>query len=357
MTNKIFAAGLGVYSSQVIQYGKVFIEHEENHVPVDNFLKILSVFCDYNGGNVVLNLGNVDLKQLKNELQNAKHSGAVETIEHLIEPLTDKSNAFICIMETNQPPENKEESYLILDLFSKGICNSLNDEHRLPLTKVFAGLATVPMSLAGIPQDVGECYDKFPSWLLFNDIGSNRFAPTSFVREGAELGNGNTLMMGVAVNFGAKIGNGNLIDGHSSIGSCVQIGNDNKIGSYVSMEGVLSPMNKQPVIVGNNNFFGSNSRIGTGIIVGDKCFWGSGVDISLGKPLRDFRQNSETFGQYVKAGDSNGIQSKDSLMITINSSVRQYHEMTIYPGEYLLHDNSEENQKRFENNDDLTSNN
>jgi tetrahydrodipicolinate N-succinyltransferase len=357
--NSIFAAGIGLRNNQVITYGKAFIEHENNHDAVSDFLKIISVYCDYSNSNIVISLENIDLEKLKKELTNAGHNGSVEAIEKLATD-TNKENLFICIMETNEPPKNIEESYLILQLFSDGALNALNEKHRTPLTKVFNGLPTIPLNASGYPVEAGEVVasnDKFINRLAFDIDLSNRFVPTSFARVGSHFGKRNTMMNGVAINFGVSIGDDNLIDGHASLASCVQLGSRNKVGSFVSMEGVLSPVNEKPVIVGDDNFFGTRCRVGTGLIIGNKNFWGAGVNLSKGTPLRDMRPESKTFLQYVNASSENGIQGQNETMVTVNNAVRTIHGITVYPGEFLLNTNTPENQARFDRNDDLNSNN
>lgn len=358
MTGRVFAVGLGFKKGQTVRYTKVFTHTDDNDVAVQGFLAIISEHLAYTGSNAIINLKDVDLEALHQNFIEADHPGSADFIEEVMKLKNSKrKKAVICIMATNEPPTCLEESYLILELFSAGTFNALNPDHRHPLTKVFAGLPTIAMSAAGLQIGHMEAHDKFLSWLLFNDPRDNRFAPTSFVRYGAHLGSRNTLMMGAAVNFGASIGDDNLLDGHCSIASCVQIGNGNKIGSFVSMEGVLSPVNAKPVVVGDGNFFGTRCRIGTGLIIGNENFWGAGVDLSQGTPLQDLRDGSETFGRYVKAGSKEGIQGADGMMVTVNRANREIAGEHVFPGEYILTLNSDENRARFERNDDLNANN
>jgi len=368
MTNPnkpVFAIGLGFREQGYVRFEKVFCQREAsgndagNVAAVQNFLNIAEKMLSYKKGNQVITLKGANMKQLKQTFEFHKHGG---TVDFLKAAKGRKKDAIIVIMATNEPPTNLEESYLIMELFSAGTLNALNPEHRNPLTKVFAGLPTIWMSIGGIPEDYHEAHDKFPSWLMFNDPGTNRFAPTSFARYGACFGSGNTLMMGAAVNFGVSIGNDNLLDGHCSIASCVQMGDRNKVGSFVSMEGVLSPVNEKPVVVGNDNFFGTRCRVGTGLVIGDSNFWGSGVDVSKGVKLRDMREDSKTFGQYVYAGTPEGIQGQDKTMLYVNRMVSYIggdpeRGILAFPGEIVLIHNTKENQERFERNDDLNANN
>ena len=60
----------------------------------------------------------------------------------------------------------------------------------------------------------------------------------------------------------------------------------------------------------------------------------------------------------MKAGDpKRGIQNASNTMIILNRSKRTLDKVKVYPGEYLLFDNTPENQKRFSRNDDLNKNN
>jgi tetrahydrodipicolinate N-succinyltransferase len=358
MSDKVFAIGLGIKEGPTVRYVKAFTHTDSNDKPVQDFLRIMQERLEYVEGNTVINMKGVDLDALHQVFIETNHSGAAGFAEEAMKLKKKKrKNAIICIMETNAPPTCLEESYLVMELFSAGMLNALNPEQRNPLTKVFAGLPTIWMSIGGIPEDYHEAHDKFPSWLMFNDPGTNRFAPTSFARYGAHFGSGNTLMMGAAVNFGASIGDDNLLDGHCSIASCVQMGDRNKVGSFVSMEGVLSPVNADPVVVGDDNFFGTRARVGTGLVIGNENFWGSGVDVSMGTKLKDVRKGSSTIGQYVNAGTPEGIQGANKTMITTNSAVRTVNGIDVLPGEFLLNLNTEENQARFGRNDDLNANN
>ena len=352
--NDLFACGFGIRDlSGAVCYKKVFELDEKNYDKVADLFRLLHKHFGYEGGNKSLSLVGVDLECFKSDLANGGHNG---TLDYLSNMKGHEVQAVICIMEADHEPQNTDEAYLILDMFAEGKFNALNKKQRHALIKVFPHLPTIPLTMGGIPGSVfAEGFDKIPSLLWLKTPGTNRFAPTSFVRYGVCIGSENTFMFGATVNMGVLIGDGNLFDGHCSIASCAQIGNNNKVGSFVSIEGVLSPVNELPVIVGSNNFFGTRCRIGTGLVIGNKNFWGSGVDLSKGTPLRDFREGSPTYGKYVKAGLLEGIQGKDSQMITLNRARRMFKGAEIYPGEYILMDNTEENQARFARNNDLTA--
>lgn len=354
MAKQIFAAGLGIKEGPSVRYGKVFIHTKKNDGPVQDFLRIVRDFSHYGDTNTVIKMNGVDLEGLYQAFTENNHSSSATFIKETMKlRKKQREKAFICIMTTNAPPTCFEESYLVMELFSVGFLNALNLEHRKPLIKVFAGLPTVWMSSGGIPGDYHEAHDKIPSWLMLRDPGTNRFAPTSFVRNSAYFGTNNTIMMGVTVDFGVCIGNDNLLGTHCSIASCVQMGNHNNVGAFVSMEGVSS-VNENPVVVGNDNFFETRVRIGTGLVIGDKNFFGSGVDISMGTPLKDIRKGYPNYGKYVMAGSKEGIQRADMMMVTLNRSHRRIGNFSVYPGEYLLNNNNEENQIPIE---DLIINN
>lgn len=192
--------------------------------------------------------------------------------------------------------------------------------------------------------------DKFPS--LISQRGArlladgNRIVPSVMIRDGVHVGKRNIFMFHAAVNIAAYIGDDNMIDSHASIASSVQIGNKNKIGSFVSLEGVLSPANAAPVFIGNENFLGSFARIGTGLVVGDNNFISAGVNISLGTKIKDCRNDSPTKGQYVCARDFNG--QFNNLALTPNNAVRNFNDVDLLPGEYIVFENTPEFMSRFE---------
>ena len=149
-----------------------------------------------------------------------------------------------------------------------------------------------------------------------------------------------------AVNLAASVGDDNLIDSHASIASAAQIGDRNKIGSFVSLEGVLSPANARPVVIGDDNFIGTFARIGTGITIGNGNFIGAGVNLSLGTKLKDCRRESPTKGTYLTVEDIN--PNFEKLVLMPNNAVRSVEGVDVFPGEYLLMENTEDFMKRFE---------
>jgi tetrahydrodipicolinate N-succinyltransferase len=352
----VFAVGYGHFKegSDIPYFFKSFRMIKKNVLQVNDVLGIISEELEWDGSNAVIALTEAMLPKLRAKFDSHGHKGSVE----FIDSITSEIGAFICLKKTNEAPKNLVEAYLILDLFSKGICNASNEHERFPLTKVFEGLETIELSGNGLPikndRPLGAC-DKFPSWLLFNEPGSNRLTPGAFIRQGARIGESNTFMSCATINFGVWIGNGNLFDTHCSIATCAQIGNDNEFGSFVSIEGVLSPINEKPVVIGNDNFFGIRCRIGTGLDIGNNNFWASGVSISVGTPLRDLREGSKNYGQYIEA--KNVLQKANDLMIIGNNAVRYYNGIKVYSGEYLLFVNTKDNQLRFKLNEDLTINN
>jgi tetrahydrodipicolinate N-succinyltransferase len=194
--------------------------------------------------------------------------------------------------------------------------------------------------------------DKFPSLFavrsekLLSD--GNRVIPGAMIRDGVHVGKRNIFMFHSAVNIAAFIGDDNLIDSHASIGSAAQIGNRNKIASFVSLEGVLSPANARPVMIGDANFIGTFARIGTGITLKDNNFIASGVNLSLGTRLKDCRNESSHKGQYVAVKE---IEDFSGLAIAPNNAVRNFNGVELLPGEYSLFENTEEFMSRFQGDD------
>jgi tetrahydrodipicolinate N-succinyltransferase len=100
------------------------------------------------------------------------------------------------------------------------------------------------------------------------------------------------------------------------------------------------------VVIGNDNFLGTFVRIGTGITIGDKNFIAAGVNLSLGTKLRDCRESSSSFGEYINVRDLN--ENFNGLAIAPNNAVREFNGVSLVPGEYILFDNASEFMARFE---------
>lgn len=91
---------------------------------------------------------------------------------------------------------------------------------------------------------------------------------TCFVRDGACISPGCTLMPHTVVQMGVYVGPNTVIDAGSSIGACAQIGAGVHINAGVQIHGQVQPLESLPVIVGDGASIGANSVIGTGAMIG-----------------------------------------------------------------------------------------
>ena len=266
--------------------------------------------------------------------------------------LKDSQILLVSLERAEKPSSIYQEAFveLLFGLFNDGIFRGSNTEQRQALLDSFTFLPNRFLTGEGeflnTDSTIGAI-DKFPSILSVRaekiKEDGNRIIPSAMIRSGVHIGKRNIFMFHAAVNIAAYIGDDNLIDSHASVGSAAQIGNGNKIASFVSLEGVLSPANAKPVIIGNKNFLGSFVRIGTGIELQEDNFIGSGVNISLGTKLRDCRAGATS--NYVSVSE---LLPMKNLAILPNNAERVFQGNDVLPGEYLLVENTAEFIARFD---------
>lgn len=265
----------------------------------------------------------------------------------------NKEIIIVSLERSENPTAKYQEAFvtLLFGLFNDGIFRGSVTEERQTLLDSFTFLPNNFLSAEGefLSSDSKQigAIDKFPSILSIRSKklkeDGNRIIPSAMIRSGVHVGKRNIFMFHAAVNIAAYIGDDNLIDSHASVGSAAQVGNGNKIASFVSLEGVLSPANAKPVIIGNKNFLGSFVRVGTGIELEENNFLGSGVNISLGTKLRDCRAGAKI--DYVSVTE---LLPMKNLAILPNNAKRNYQGKEVLPGEYLLVENTPEFISRFD---------
>lgn len=259
----------------------------------------------------------------------------------------------VSLERSENPTPKYQQAFvtLLFGLFNDGVFRGSVTEERQTLLDSFTFLPNNYLSAEGEflsdeSKSIGAI-DKFPSILSIRakkiKEDGNRIIPSAMIRSGVYVGKRNIFMFHAAVNIAAYIGDDNLIDSHASVGSAAQVGNGNKIASFVSLEGVLSPANAKPVVIGNKNFLGSFARIGTGIELKEDNFIGSGVNISLGTKLRDCRAVAKS--DYVSVSE---LLPMSNLAILPNNAKRAYQGKEVLPGEYLLVENTPEFISRFD---------
>ncbi|MFL5778690.1 MAG: 2,3,4,5-tetrahydropyridine-2,6-dicarboxylate N-succinyltransferase [Chloroflexota bacterium] len=107
------------------------------------------------------------------------------------------------------------------------------------------------------------------------------------VRAGTYLGPGVVVMPPSFVNVGAWIGEETMVDSHVLVGSCAQIGARVHLGAGVTIGGVLEPPGARPVIVDDDAFVGSGSRLLEGVLVGPRAVIAAGVTLTGTSRLYD----------------------------------------------------------------------
>ena len=103
-----------------------------------------------------------------------------------------------------------------------------------------------------------------------------RIEPGVFIRDGVILKKGVIVLSGAVINIGAEIGEKTLIDMNCSIGSNVKIGMNCHISAGVVISGVIEPVSKKNVEIGDNVLIGANSVILEGVTVGSNSVIGAG---------------------------------------------------------------------------------
>jgi 2,3,4,5-tetrahydropyridine-2,6-dicarboxylate N-succinyltransferase len=116
------------------------------------------------------------------------------------------------------------------------------------------------------------------------------------IRAGAHLAPGVIVMPPSYVNVGARVGAGTMVDSHVLVGSCAQIGERVHLAAGVTIGGVLEPAGARPVIVEDDAFVGSGSRLLEGVLVGAGAVIGAGVVLTGTSRLFDMVDEREIGG-------------------------------------------------------------
>jgi len=110
---------------------------------------------------------------------------------------------------------------------------------------------------------------------------------TCFVRDGAFISPGCTLMPHTVIQMGAFIGTDTIIDVGVGIGVCAQIGSRVHINAGAQIHGHIQPLEMLPVIIGDNVSIGANCVIGGGVIVSSGAAILPGTSLSCQTRLYD----------------------------------------------------------------------
>jgi 2,3,4,5-tetrahydropyridine-2,6-dicarboxylate N-succinyltransferase len=116
------------------------------------------------------------------------------------------------------------------------------------------------------------------------------------IRAGAYLAPGVIVMPPSYVNVGAWVGAGTMVDSHLLVGSCAQIGERVHLAAGVTIGGVLEPAGARPVIVDDDAFVGSGTRLLEGVLIGAGAVIGAGVVLTGTSRLFDLVEERELVG-------------------------------------------------------------
>lgn len=111
------------------------------------------------------------------------------------------------------------------------------------------------------------------------------------VRDGSHLGYGVTCLPPSFISLGVFIGEGATIDSNVSLGVCAQIGAGAVISASTQIGGVITPVERLPVIVEDGAFLGPQCGLYGSVLVGAGAVIGPGVRLSDDEPVWDLTRN------------------------------------------------------------------
>lgn len=237
-----------------------------------------------------------------------------------LETVTTPEDLFAKLLAGSVTADEKHAAVMLLDCglirCAEKLSNYQVSNSRLALTgghtwvpQMYA-VAAMNAAFSAYPmQQMGEhFYDKVP--LKTQGWGSSdferagvRFIPGSFVRRGAYLGVGTTVMPGGIINTGAYVaGGGVMIDGGARVATGAQIGKGVKLGAGSGVEGILEPPGRLPSIIEDNVRIGANCEL-VGIVE-EGAVIASGVVMASGKKIFDLRTDALVEPRYMAVGAS-----------------------------------------------------
>jgi len=116
----------------------------------------------------------------------------------------------------------------------------------------------------GAPIDL----DTLPRRQLSAADGVRVTDSSCFIRDGACISKGCTLMPHTIVQMGAFIGPQSTVGGGVGIGVCAQIGARVHLNHGIQIQGQIQPLEGLPAIIGDDASVGANCVIGVGVVVG-----------------------------------------------------------------------------------------
>ncbi len=108
-----------------------------------------------------------------------------------------------------------------------------------------------------------------------------------FVRDGAYLAPGVTLLPAAVVQMGAWIGPGAVIHNAAGVGVCAVVGQRAQVGAGAQIQGHILPHDALPAIIGDGATIGANCVIGNRVVIGPEAMVLAGTILMQYTPIFD----------------------------------------------------------------------
>ena len=139
-----------------------------------------------------------------------------------------------------------------------------------------------------------------------------RIEPGALIRDKVVLKDNVVVMMGAIINIGAYIAENTMIDMGAVIGSKVQIGKNCHISAGAVIAGVIEPIAKKEVVIGDNVFIGANAVVCEGVRIGENSIIGAGSIVT-----KDIPDNVLAYGNPAKVIKIIDDELRDKININL----------------------------------------
>ncbi len=329
--NKNSLIGFGYYDLyNVVQFHNVFKQGE-----CTEFLNFISNEFGISEitKNAVLSFSEVNINDL---IIKSINEGYFLFVDYLRTIKLCKNYNFVSIVFPDTKFKRIEESYLVLEMFNKGILSSLDKNDINFLRKTLSFLDRTDYRLYYIATFINVPTINYMEPENGKNIISRGNASLLY---GSYYGNDILFMDGVVVGCGCVIADNNFVGTNSHIGDCTIIGTRNIIGANVTFEGSLKHKSK----IGDDNIFSMGVVIGSNIEIANKCFIGRNILINDDTLVEDLRFGSKTYGDFIntkkalKNTDKLRISGKDDFIDLDGSCYREIN----FQDHYILEKNYE----------------
>ena len=143
-----------------------------------------------------------------------------------------------------------------------------------------------------------------------------RIEKGAVIREGVILKDGAIILMNATVNKNAVIGENTMVDMNAVIGSGAIIGDNTHIGAGAVISGIMEPISKVSVNIGNNVFIGALSVVLEGVKIEDDAVIGAGSVVT-----KNVKKGEVVWGAPAKCHKMRSDLEIDK--VNINKSLRK----------------------------------